>query len=434
MKVIQLIGALAAVAWMGCGISNRQPQAMPVDRIWAGCAASYSMITVPPYQFVAYYDTSRYMTIAQRKLTESVWKRQRLATQVGWDAHNSIEMAIDSAGFIHVSGNMHVDTLVYFRSEKPFDAATLIRHTMVGRDEHAVTYPEFFKTPDGKLIFGYRHGSSGKGNQLYNRYDVKTKRWHRLLDVPLIDGEGQSNAYIHGPVSGPDGYFHLIWVWRMNPDANANCNVSYARSKDLVTWERSDGTRQPLPITMENCEIIDPVPIGKGLLNGNIALGFDQGKNVIVSYHKYDKEGNIQVYNARKEAGKWTVHQTTDWNWRWDFGGWGSITARLNLQGIVVEGGDITQAVFIDTIGHQKFVLDSQSLRVKQQVAYVRPYPDSLLTLSGRLAMAQVNLIKNTSADYGTYVLRWETLKRNRDKPYDFLPEPQWLELYHYTD
>lgn len=433
MKGTQIIGIITAALCAGCGFSNPQPQPIAVDQIWAGCAAGYSMITVPPYQFVAYYDTARYMTVAQRKLDERAWKRQRLPTQVGWDAHNSIEMALDSAGFIHVSGNMHVDTLVYFRSDKPFDVATLKRYRhMVGKDEDAVTYPEFFKTPEGSLIFGYRLGSSGKGNQIYNRYNVKTRSWHRLLDVPLIDGQGQSNAYVRGPVSGPDGYFHLIWVWRMNPDANANSNISYARSKDLVTWEQSDGTPQQLPITMQNCEIVDPIPPGNGLLNGNIALGFDQNNNAVVSYHKYDEDGNIQIYNARKEAGEWVVHQTTDWDWRWDFGGWGSITARLGLQGVVVENGNLTQTVFVDTAGYQKFVLDGEQLHVKREEAHAQHYPDSLRELTGNLELAQVNLVENTAPDYGTYLLRWETLKRNRDQPYGFIPEPQWLELYHY--
>ena len=408
---------------------------LPVDKIWAGCAANYKMITKPPYQYVAYYDSAHYMTIAQRKIGEKKWIKTRLDTRVEWDAHNYIAMAFDKTGHIHVSGNMHVDTLIYFQSEEPYDASTLKRKdSLIGNEEHSVTYPEFFKAPNEDLIFTYRTGYSTKGNQIYNRYNAETGTWSRLLDKPLVDGEEKSNAYLYGPELGPDGYFHLIWVWRTEFDANANCNISYAKSKDLINWEKSDGSPQELPITMSNSEVIDPVPVYHGLLNGNTKIGFDSQKRVIVSYHKYDKDGNIQIYNARNENGNWKIHQATNWNWRWDFGGWGSITSRVGLSDVSLEGDKLTQTIYVDTVGNQKFIVDEQTLKITDQIKIKKNFPDRLKELSGSLDSSYVHLIENTSDEYGIYVLRWETLMRNGDKGYSFIPEPQPLILYHFSE
>ncbi len=40
-----------------------------------------------------------------------------------------------------------------------------------------------------------------------------------------------------GPVRGPDGLFHVVWVWRDTPDRATNHHLSYARSRDLQRWE-----------------------------------------------------------------------------------------------------------------------------------------------------------------------------------------------------
>jgi alpha-L-rhamnosidase len=62
-----------------------------------------------------------------------------------------------------------------------------------------------------------------------------------LFDGPLLDGEGERSAYSSGPQRGPDGRFHLLWMWRETPDAMTNHTLSYARSRDLIHWETSSG-------------------------------------------------------------------------------------------------------------------------------------------------------------------------------------------------
>ena len=120
---------------------------------------------------------------------------------------------------------------------------------MAARQKNSCTYPKFFKGAGGELIFTYRDARSGNGNQIHNVYGLKSRIW-RLLDKPLTDGLGQMNAYISGPVHGPDDYFHICWVWRDTPNCYANHDLSYARSRDMVHCETAGGDEIELPMTI----------------------------------------------------------------------------------------------------------------------------------------------------------------------------------------
>ena len=254
-------------------------------------------------------------------------------------------MAIDSTGFVHVAGNMHNVPLIYYRSTRALDASSLARVTsMVGSNEQSVTYPEFFQGPTGNLVFIYRDGGSGNGNHIFNTYDTGTRAWRRLLGTPLTDGQGQRNAYPVGPVLGPDGFYHLVWVWRDTPDAATNHDLSYAKSRDLVQWQSAAGTPLTLPVTLATSDIVDPVPSGGGMINNNTKVGFDSQNRAVVVYHKYDSAGNTQLYNARFEGGRWVRYQTSMWNYRWAFGGDGTLVFEIEVAGVKVQpDGTLTQ-------------------------------------------------------------------------------------------
>ena len=67
---------------------------------------------------------------------EGVWleNRGRLSSEIGWDTHNYLTMAIDADNHIHLSGNMHVDPLIYFRTTRPLDVTSFERiASMVGK-------------------------------------------------------------------------------------------------------------------------------------------------------------------------------------------------------------------------------------------------------------------------------------------------------------
>jgi hypothetical protein len=285
----------------------------------------------------------------------------------------------------------------------------------------------FIRDRDGRLIFKYRDGGSGNGNEIYNVYETATRRWSHLLATPLADGENQRNAYFVGPTLGPDGTFHLAWVWRETPDAETNHDLSYARSRDLVHWEKSDGTPLKLPITLESCEIVDPVPVEAGMINNNTVVGFDNAGRTLITFHKFDARGNTQIFVARRDAKRWTIAQITDWSgFRWDFRGGGSLESRLFVSGAApAKKGRIRVAVVRDGKPID-LVLDERTL------ARISESPGHTLAdrLRPRIAVPE-GMQLNTVEDAGKsgIAIAWPTRPPNRDLPTTDIPAPTVLRL-----
>ena len=227
-----------------------------------------------------------------------------------------------------------------------------------------------------------------------------------------------------GPVAGSDGWFHLSWVWRDSPDAATNHDLSYARSRDLVRWERSDGTPLPLPIRLGDAEIVDPVPVRGGMINNNTPIGFDAAGRAGIAFHKFDGAGNTQVFVARREATGWRVAQASDWTgFRWEFGGMGSLNFRLRVAAPVVEGNVLRVPVVRDGKPID-LLLDGKTL------ARIGERPG--MTLADRLAArigVPAGMQLDTVEDRSGVAIAWATLPPNRDLPREEVPEAQTLRL-----
>jgi hypothetical protein len=399
-----------------------------VDRVWSGHAVNFALAVSAEAVFVGYYDADRRLTVASRPIDESEWLYQKLDVVTGWDSHNYIAMALDSAGNLHVTGNMHNDPLVYFRTVRAGDVRSLKRVAVLvdPRVEQRMTYPVFIKHA-GRLILKYRDGGSGNGNEIYNEYDAATQHWRALLTTPLVDGEGQRNAYFVGPTSGPDGQFHLAWVWRETPDAETNHDLSYARSRDLVNWQKSDGTPLALPIKLNTAEIVDPVPVGAGMINNNTVIGFDAEGRVMITYHKFDAHGFTQIFVARREPKRWNIRQISDWRgFRWDFRGRGSLHSRLFVEGAVPESKDRLRVSVIRDGTPLDLLIDAHS------IALIEERPGS--TLSNRLRTVlpvppgmQLNTVEDSGGS--GFAIAWATRPPQRDLPGEHIPEPTTLHL-----
>ena len=410
--------------------------ALDVAPVWSAHPVGFALLTHGQRQFVAFYDDQRRMTVATRTLDANQWQFHRLPITTGWDSHNYIALAADDDGYLHLSGDMHVVPLIYFRTKQPLDIASFERVPgMVGRDEQKCTYPRFLRGPKNELLFTYRDGSSGDGNQIFNVYEHATKTWKRLLDQPLTDGQGERNAYFNGPQRGPDGYFHLCWVWRETSDAATNHDLSYARSKDLLSWETAAGKPLKLPITLAASDIVDPVPVKGGIINGNTMIGFDTKQRPIIGYHKYDEKGNTQIYNSRFEDGRWKAYQASDWDYRWDFGGGGSLVFEVGLGPVRVEpDGRLSQHYRHAKYGSGTWVIDEATLKPTGQLPQPPAFPPALQRVESDLPGMQVKWSGDggASGESGVrYALRWETLPQNRDQPRaEPLPKPVMLRLY----
>lgn len=432
--------------WKVIDETSRVPvieKVMTIDKVWAGHPVSFFLLTEGDRQFVAYYNADRKMIVASRNIDEEKWTYfhpvatlEGTSTNLGWDSHNSIKMALDAEGFLHLSGNMHVTRLTYFRSEKPYDITTLKQvDSMVGTEEDRATYPVFMAGAGDDFIFHYRDGYSGNGNEIYNVYDLKTKKWSRLLDKPLTDGQGKMNAYILGPWKSPNGWFHASWVWRDPGACELNHDLSYAKSNDLRTWYDAAGNKVELPLTLDNKSVIvDPIPIEQGIINGSGRIGFDGKGRAVISYHKFDEEGNTQAYLTRFEDGKWNTKQITDWNYRWFFQGPGSIAYEIWLGEVKLRQDGYMEIGWKNKKHGRGTWLINDDLQICGEVLKGREMPSSYGQVESDFKGMRVRSA-NDSGDSGDkdvkYFLRWEVLGPNRDLPRTGpLPEPSELTLY----
>jgi hypothetical protein len=421
-------------------------QTIKIDSVWAGHPVGFCLFTHGNRQYIAYYNAERRMVLGQRNLDENVFDLHVLpattretaggtSTVVGWDSHNFLTLGIDRDGFIHLSGNVHVHPLTYFRSTKPNDISSMEQiFEMTGTEEKRTTYPHFMLTKEGELLYHYRDGGSGNGNEIYNIYDTKNKTWKRLLDTPLTDGQGLMNAYQTQPTLMKDGWYHMYWVWRDTPDCSTNHDLSYMKSPDLQHWFNAFGNPIQLPATLEqNSLIVDPIPVEGGIINLAAKMILDEKNNPVFVYHKFDEKGKTQFYIAQIKTGKWNYHAITNWDYRWFFSGNGSINSDILLKGFSKrKDGSYEVGYWHIKYGDGTILLNN---RFENIGTVLKPKPFGTdLKIEGTFPGLQIQ----TSSDIGKheeenarYILKWETLNRNRDKPRpEPWPRPSQLYLY----
>jgi len=311
-----------------------------LDSVWVANKVSFALHTVGNKQYAAYYDKNRMMTVASRDLDSKSWQKKTLPNQLKWDSHNYVAMGIDEEGYNHVSGNMPVRPLVYFRSTEPYDINSLVEiNAMTGIEEADVTYPKFFYDGSDQLYFSYRSGTCGNGNILINQFDAASQSWNRYLNKPLFEGieKNDDRAAYHKFVKDSDGNFHFIWMWRWTPEVATSHQICYATSPDLINWTNAAGEQVSLPFTPDNEKlIVDPSPSEGGMHNSRYQLILTPQEEPLVTYLKYDEEGNTQLYLAKFEGDIWVREKISDWDFRWEFIGGGdkmSMGARFKLEG-----------------------------------------------------------------------------------------------------
>jgi len=440
------------IFWSSPAVSKETSSSLILSETRLGQAASaspvgFAFLTERGHQFVAYYDAERRITVAGRQLDGTNWtffhpagvlvtNRHRDSNVTAWDAHNYLALALDRDGYLHLSGNMHADPLVYYRSRRPLDVTSLERlDRMTGDQEARVTYPVFFKSASGEMLFRYRSGGSGNGSDIYNIYNPDTRAWRHLNAVPVMDGEGQRNAYASVPRPGPDGLFHLVWVWRETPDCSSNHRLSYVRTRDFIHWENSRGGKCPLPITLKTGEVIDDAQEKQGLINACFNFAFDAQQRPVVVYHRYDKKRNSQIYAAQPAwLGGWKISQISDWKFRWDFSGAGSLPAGIHLGAPELQA-DGTFVVSYDMPfgpGPGRLRFEAHTLR---SLGALPPAPGLLPEappLTGYPGLQRRTAV--SSCEGRTWLLEWESLPANHDRPADTFPPATELWLYGVSD
>lgn len=435
-------------------------ETFPLHLGFAGNPVGFSLLTKGHIQFAAYYNENRRLVISKRNLTTGQVEFEKLNTIIDWDSHKYCYLAVDDCSFIHLWAGMHGTPLVYYRSKNAADIHSMKRiPTMVGNHESHMTYPACLKGALGQLVFHYRAGQGNNFAYIFDQYDTTKKMWYRLSTV--FNNTGTLDQYMLGPVF-INGYFHLVYLWRDNVGAETCHDISYIRSKDLISWENAAGSPIATPVQYGADTVVDAIPNRSGLTNMLMAFGLDNpspqfpGGRPIVTYTKYhtypaavaDPLNYTELFNARFENGAWVKYKTSpaSWQYQWWIAGTGSLPVQIITSGVNPTAGILHQhghhnIIPLPTGGDFQWRLNPITLQIELPYYMPAPHPDAPI-LGGPPCPMYTNKARDlgTSPDAGTYYqLEWDSYPANHDAvctdpPLSCpIPAPTQINIVKYT-
>ena len=206
------------------------------------------------------------------------------------------------------------------------------------------------------------------------------------------------------------------------------------KSPDLKNWYNAWGEPLDLPATLDKkLVIVDPIPVKGGIINLAAKLCLDENNKPIFAYHKYDSEGNLQFYTAQLKGKKWVSKQITDWDYRWEFSGNGSINSEVRLKEFLKRDDGYYELNYWHIKYGNGTILLNKKLNNVGKVLKPEPF-STTMKIEGDFPGLLIQTSRDLSGpvENGTrYMLKWETINRNRDKPREKpWPEPSQLYLY----
>lgn len=312
---------------------------------------SDAILTYKGYQYTVYYNMTRNVCIARRKLPVGAWEEVVLPYRNTInDAHNTISIGISHKdGRIHLAYDHHNDPLRYSFSIRgsandpenmPWEAASFSPTTdVMDRPVPNVTYPTFVSMPNGNLLFDCRFRWSGFGDNYLREYDAETQTWS--LIGRYIQGEDvvpDVCPYINGLSYDHLGRLHVTWCWRTDFSGSSNHDFFYAFSEDNGrTWKDTHGnvgattdfmqpeldgvTRGALGKTKGSFRV-ETIPINRGYINQETQDVDTRGRIHAINSHIPDgqaSEANWDLarsrarlhHRFRREDGTWVRRLVT---------------------------------------------------------------------------------------------------------------------------
>ncbi len=300
-----------------------------------------NLTTFDGYQYAAFYDNNGNIVLGRRSSNAAQWSLVTTGYQISStllsDDHNVIAIGIDSNGYMHMSWGMHNNPLNYVISTTPVTgtgwSGSSLAFTTVGTpvdaatgvntNNNEVTYPEFYTTPQGDLLFSYRNGGagggSGNGNNYFDIYNPATKAWTQDF---TINGEATSvNGYINRLAYTSTGTLMMSWTWRATPNWQTNSNIMFAQSSDNGgAWTTQSGVSEESSqggITQSTGQIVESIPQGSSLINqSNMAV--DDNNNPLIATWYAPGSLNGGGNNTRQymldyyNGASWQTSQITD--------------------------------------------------------------------------------------------------------------------------
>lgn len=309
------------------------------------------ILTYQGYQYAVYYNLTRNVCIARRKMPVGGWEEVVLPYRNSVDdAHNTISMGISAKdGRIHLSYDHHNDDLRYCYSvvgsanqpeQMPWVAASFSATTnIMDKAVPNVTYPRFISKPDGNLLFECRYRWSGYGDSYLREYDADTQTWK--LIGRYVQGEDvtpDACAYINGMSYDKFGKLHITWCWRDDFGGGSNHDFYYAYSEDHgVSWKDTFGDKKATTDAMDpvfsnttgNClgqkkvtYMIEKIPYNRGYINQETQDVDSKGRIHAVNSHIPDGQADDSNWASsrtkarlhhrfRKEDGTWVKRLIT---------------------------------------------------------------------------------------------------------------------------
>ncbi|MGE3829961.1 MAG: BNR repeat-containing protein [Parvibaculaceae bacterium] len=406
--------------------SNQATNILSIGSVWSGAKVKFDGVEQDNTIFVAYYDATRWLTVAALNLTSGVVCRQKLPTRFGgWDPHNEIAMTMSDDGTLHVAANMHASPLLLWNSNETRDLQSLAPAKGIGKNEKRVTYPTFLHGRNGELYFLYRDGGSGNGSWFINAW--KDGRWHRVSQVfSNQSAEGPVSAYPSAFVQDDAGIWHFAVVWRKSPDASTNFAVSYAKTTDFRVFQTSSGKAVQGPLRLDNSDIVEWTGQSKGLLNPPRVVVSKEGAPV-VAYTRFSEKKRDAVYAARPEGGRWSIVKVMEGKGETDISGRGTLSDVPSF-GVISDG---VSAQFVANFPHEP------PRRARLDLSTLQPTEKDLhIVQSGALGIPQdfqrfesafgeladpvrmsVNISDAEMPDMSEGTLVWYAQMSNGDKP-----------------
>jgi hypothetical protein len=122
-----------------------------------------------------------------------------------------------------------------------------------------------------------------------------------------------------------NGAIHLSWVWRETWDVETNHDICYAKSVDSgVSWQKSNGEKYNLPITMESAEYAAKIPEGSGLINQTSMCTDTNGLPYISNYWIPEGEEITQYHIIYNDGKSWQTKQISELKTQFSLSGGGT--------------------------------------------------------------------------------------------------------------
>ncbi|MGH3878073.1 MAG: BNR repeat-containing protein [Actinophytocola sp.] len=276
-------------------------------------------------QYAVWWNNARHPIIGQRTYPGGDWVTFDLAavsgnplvSPVALDGHNTINVAVDTDGKLHVAANMHTNPMRYVRSVNPHDITSWTSTNKPGGSFTSLTYPQFIRLAGGQLHISYREGTSGNGDNYLQKWNPGSGAWDSA--VKITDGKSSSeNPYLHRIAVGTDDSIHMAIVWRGSGNGNTNNDLCHIRSLDGgVSWQSQAGAALTLPITHTTApKVLDTAATGSGLLN-TCGIDVDTSGVPHIATHIWTTDGSAsRILYSYWDGAAWVNERLMSWTYK----------------------------------------------------------------------------------------------------------------------